>query len=645
MWIWNRSDELYPFMKKIATYGMIILCLLTGCNPRKNTEEKTVEKANKIVIYQVFTRLFGNTNTTNKAWGTIQENGVGKFNDFTDEALEAIRELGVTHIWYTGVLHHAMVTDYAEYGLPGDDPDVVKGRAGSPYAIRDYYNVDPDLAVDPSRRMEEFEALIQRTHRHGMKVIMDIVPNHVARGYHSVSNPEGVEDFGASDDRTVEYRRDNNFYYIPGEPFRVPQWKDGYLPLGGEKHPIADGHYEENPARWTGNGSRSPQPDMYDWYETVKINFGVRPDGTKDFPGLPDGYDKESAEAHADFWKDKEVPDSWKKFHDIVMFWLDEGVDGFRYDMAQMVPVEFWSYLNSAIRMKKPDAILISEIYIPEMYREYIRLGKMDYLYDKVQLYDTLKNIMQGSGSTDRLIQIREDLADIGHHMLHFMENHDEQRIASEPFAGDARKGKPAMVVSAAMGTSPVMIYFAQELGEPAEGDAGFGSASRTTIFDYWGVPSHARWVNRGAFDGGQLTPEEKELREFYRRLLNFTLESKALTGEYRQVHSHNRTYTKGYGDRLFSWARWKGDERLIIVVNFDAAGSQEFDLKLPEDLVRTWKLSEGTYPLENLLVDPGLDDRPEGEGFELVVEEGKASIRIELRPLESLVLGFGHKQ
>jgi len=253
-------------MKKITTYGMIALCLCTGCNPSQQTPEETVEKTHKIVIYQVFTRLFGNTDTTNRAWGTLEENGVGKFNDFTDEALEAIKALGVTHIWYTGVLHHAMVTDYSEYGLPGDDPDVVKGRAGSPYAIKDYYNVDPDLAGDPSKRMEEFEALIARTHRHGLKVIMDIVPNHVARRYHSVSNPPGVEDFGASDDPSVEYRRDNNFYYIPGEPFRVPEWKDGYLPLGGEEHPLADGYFEENPARWTGNGSRSPQPDMYDWY-------------------------------------------------------------------------------------------------------------------------------------------------------------------------------------------------------------------------------------------------------------------------------------------------------------------------------------------------------------------------------------------
>ena len=618
-------------MKRLRTgilYGWIFL-FATGCQPEQKQTEVNNSKQ-KIVIYQVFTRLFGNTNTTNKPWGTIEENGVGKFNDFTDTALEAIRELGVTHVWYTGVLHHAMVTDYADYGLPGDDPDVVKGRAGSPYSVRDYYNVDPDLATDPSRRLEEFRELIDRTHRYGMKVIIDIVPNHVARMYHAVSPPPGTEDFGARDDTTVEYRRDNNFYYIPGKPFRVPEWRGGYLPLGGEKHPLADGTFKENPAKWTGNGSRNPQPDMNDWYEAVKVNFGVRPDGTKDFPLLPDGFDDAPVEAHAAFWEGKEVPDSWKKFREIALYWLDLGVDGFRYDMAQMVPVEFWSYLNSAIKMKNPDAILVAEIYIPEVYREYLSLGKMDFLYDKVQLYDTLKGIMQGHGSTDQIVPILEDLNDIGHHMLHFLENHDEQRIASQGFAGDARMGMPAMVVLAAVSTSPTMIYFGQEVGEPAEGNPGFGSETRTTIFDYWGVPNHVRWMNGGAFDGGLLTGEERELREFYRRLLNFSLQSEALTGEFREIHRFNRAHTEWYNDRVFSWVRWKGDDRLILVVNFDAAETYGFQLQLPEEVLQSWELSQGTHLLR---------DRLSERSLELKVKGNAASVRIDLAPLESLIL------
>ncbi|MEN8228687.1 MAG: alpha-amylase family glycosyl hydrolase [Bacteroidota bacterium] len=588
------------------------------------------EKEQKIVIYQVFTRLFGNTNTTNKPWGTIQENGVGKFNDFNDEALEAIKDLGISHIWYTGVLHHAMVTDYSAYGLPGDDPDVVKGRAGSPYSVKDYYNVNPDLAVDPAKRLEEFVELIDRSHKHGLKVIIDIVPNHVARVYHSAGNPEGVEDFGASDDLSREYLKNNNFYYIPGKPFQVPQWQDGYQVLGGEKHPEADGYFKEDPAKWTGNGSRSPQPVMHDWYEAVKVNFGIRPDGSKDFDELPEGFENESFQVHHTFWQDKEVPDSWKKFRDIALYWLEKGVDGFRYDMAEMVPVEFWSYMNSSIKSASPDAFLLAEIYQPHIYRDYIYKGKMDYLYDKVQLYDTLKHIMQGHGSTDNIIPIQEGLKDIEHHMLHFLENHDEQRIASAEFAGNAEIGKPAMVVSATIGTSPTMLYFGQEVGESGDGNAGHGSETRTTIYDYWGVPSHIRWMNGGAFDGGQLTEKEKEVREFYKRLLNFTLESAALTGEYREIHSYNRTHTEWYNDRVFSYVRWKEDNRLIVVTNFDANNSYGFQLKLPEDLVKTWNLEKETLRMKDVLSDRTL---------ELTVSDGKAETRIDLKPLESLIL------
>ncbi|HSN51070.1 MAG TPA: alpha-amylase family glycosyl hydrolase, partial [Woeseiaceae bacterium] len=327
----------------------------------------------KPVVYQVFTRLFGNKVATNEPWGTIEENGVGKFNDFTDAALEGIRELGVTHIWYTGVPHHAVIRDYTEYGIGLDDPDVVKGRAGSPYAVKDYYNVNPDLAVDPARRLEEFEALIARTHAHGMKVIIDIVPNHVARGYESLSRPGGVEDFGADDDTSVEWARDNNFYYVVGEDFAVPESPDGYAPLGGDPHPLADGRFTESPAKWTGNGARTAQPGFDDWFETVKVNYGVRPDGSRAFDALPEEARGWSIAEHAAFWRGRDVPDSWTKFRDIVLYWTAKGVDGFRYDMAEMVPVEFWSYLNSSIKAVNPDAFLLAEVYNPSLYRDYIR--------------------------------------------------------------------------------------------------------------------------------------------------------------------------------------------------------------------------------------------------------------------------------
>lgn len=619
--------------KSAVALSTIVLFSTLSCEQKNmKAQTDTVTDANsehKIVVYQVFTRLFGNKNTTNKPWGTIEENGVGKFNDFTDKALQEIKDLGVTHIWYTGVPHHAVVRDYSKYGISNDDPDVVKGRAGSPYAVKDYYNVNPDLAVDPAKRLEEFEALIERTHKNGLKVIIDIVPNHIARRYEGKTNPKGVKDFGADDDKTLEYKRNNNFYYIPNSKFEVPT-DANYKPLGGEKHPLADGKFEEIPAKWTGNGSRLAKPDINDWYETVKINYGVKPDGTKDFPTLPEGYDKKDYKAHAAFWKGKDVPDSWKKFKDITHYWIDKGVDGFRYDMAEMVPVEFWSYMNSSIKMKNPNAFLLAEVYNPGEYRNYIHLGKMDYLYDKVQMYDTLKNIVQGRGLPKHISGIQEDLKDIEHHMLHFLDNHDEQRLASPQFAGDLKKGMPLMVVSATISSSPTMIYFGQEVGEPGAIDAGFGKQSRTSIFDYVGVPHHQRWMNGGKFDGGQLSKEEKELRDFYKRLLNFTLKSSALMGDYEQIQDVNLEAGLGYDFGLYSFVRWSDKEKLIIVTNFNQNTAVKCPVILPAGVVKKMNLKEGSYKMKDQLYLKN--------ATELIIKNGVGKFSIEIQPGESFI-------
>lgn len=583
----------------------------------------------KQVVYQVFPRLFGNTNTNNKPWGTLEENGVGKFSDFSKEALKEIKDLGVTHIWYTGVPHHGVITDYSEYGISNDDPDIFKGRAGSPYAVKDYYNVNPDLAENPEKRLEEFQQLIERTHAAGLKLLIDIVPNHVARNYEGKSTPKGSEPFGATDNTLVEYQRDNNFYYVPEFEFKVPNWENGYLPLGGDMNILSDGKFEEIPAKWTGNGSRSPQPSMNDWYETIKINYGVRPDGSYDFDVLPEGYDSKNIEEHYQFWLDKNVPGSWKKFKDIALYWLEMGVDGFRYDMAEMVPVEFWSYMNSHIKMKNADAFLLAEVYQPSLYRDYLHKGKMDYLYDKVELYDSLKHIMQGHGWTDHIPKVEEGLKDIEHHMLRFLENHDEQRIASLDFAGDALKGKPAMVVSATLSTAPTMLYFGQEVGESGAEDAGFGKPSRTSIFDYIGVPNHQRWVNGRKFDGGQLVEEEKNLRDFYKRLLNFTISSDALMGEYADIHYYNREHTENYNHRVLSYVRWSDTEKLVVASNFDADKTYAFELKIPREIIQKWNLENGEYSLKDALY---------GKKNVLRVFDGIGKIQVELNTLESFI-------
>jgi glycosidase len=652
---------IYMFETKLAMLkpyilSFVILAGTTGCSPApedslsttmqqddiKNKSSLPTQPQGKPVVYQVFTRLFGNTNSNNKSWGTIEENGVGKFSDFTDTALQGIKELGTTHIWYTGVPHHDVITDYTVYGITNDDPDVVKGRAGSPYAVKDYYSVNPDLADDPAKRLQEFEALIARTHKNDMQVIIDIVPNHVARNYQSLAKPEGVSDFGAQDDSSVEYAKDNNFYYVVGQDFHVPLPLNAYQPLGGENHPLADGKFVESPAKWTGNGSRKAQPHFHDWYETVKVNYGIKPDGSYDFPRLPEQYMQLNFEQHALFWQDKIVPDSWRKFRDITHYWLDKGIDGFRYDMAEMVPVEFWSYLNSSIKMKNPQAFLLAEVYNPDLYRQYIQLGKMDYLYDKVEFYDSLKAIMQGKEKGKVLHQIQSSHQDIEQHMLHFLENHDEQRIASDDFAGKvggAQMGMPALVVSALISRSPTLLYFGQEVGEDGSEDLGFGDPSRTSIFDYGGVPAHQRWMNNGIFDGGQLSESEKALRSYYVDVMKISAFHPAMLGESMPIKFKPDQATSAQTgevlnrqsvDKLVAFVRYTDKQRVLVISHFEQHQSINLAVVLNAQQLKTLNLNNDTYVGVDLLT---------GTQHNLIVEQKLGVLQLNLAPMQSVVI------
>jgi glycosidase len=638
------------------TLSIVLLAAIIGCSPASKEELSTQKQTDRMkienilpakpqgkpVVYQVFTRLFGNTNTTNKPWGTIEENGVGKFSDFTNTALQGIKELGTTHIWYTGVPHHDVNTDYSAYGITHDDPDVVKGRAGSPYAVKDYYSVNPDLADNPAKRLQEFEALIARTHKNGMQVIIDIVPNHVARNYQSLAKPEGVSDFGEQDNTKVEYTKDNNFYYVVGQDFQVPLPLDGYQPLGGDVHAMSDGKFMESPAKWTGNGSRKAQPHFHDWYETVKVNYGVRPDGSYDFPRLPEQYMQLNTEQHAKFWQHKEVPDSWRKFRDITHYWLDKGVDGFRYDMAEMVPVEFWSYLNSSIKKKNPRAFLLAEVYNPELYRQYIQLGKMDYLYDKVEFYDSLKAIMQGKEKGKVLHQIQSGHQDIEKHMLHFLENHDEQRIASNGFAGQvggAAMGKPALVVSALISRSPTLLYFGQEVGEDGSEDLGFGDPSRTSIFDYGGVPAHQRWMNNGKFDSGQLSVSEKSLRSFYVDVMKISAFHPTMLGAYMPINFNpdqvadaqtGEILNRQAADKLVAFVRYTDKQRVLVISHFEQQRTINLAVVLNAEQLDTLKLNTDVYVGVDLLT---------GAQQTLIVEDQLGVLELSLAPMQSIVI------
>ncbi|MCX8491369.1 MAG: alpha-amylase family glycosyl hydrolase, partial [Cyclobacteriaceae bacterium] len=384
-------------------------------------------KSEKMIIYQMMTRLFANTSTTNKPYGTIQENGVGKMNEITEAALAGIKELGITHVWYTGVIEHALLTDYTEFGIPLDDADVVKGRAGSPYAIKDYYDINPDLAVNVKNRMQEFEQLVERTHQAQMKVIIDFVPNHVARTYKSDARPEGTKDLGEDDDKTVSFKPTNNFYYLPGQSFEPPA---DYNSLGPNVFPTKDKKYTEMPAKVTGNDQFTATPGINEWFETVKLNYGVDIQNNRKPYFDP-------------------IPDTWNKMKDILVFWANKKVDGFRCDMTEMVPVEFWHWAIPQVKAINPDIIFVAEIYNPNEYQNYLNNGRFDFLYDKVQLYDTLRLLVNQHAHAVGIPHIQESLKAVNHQMLHFLENHDEQRIASPAFAGDAWKAVPAMVVSA----------------------------------------------------------------------------------------------------------------------------------------------------------------------------------------------------
>lgn len=502
-----------------------------------------MKNENKMIIYQVFTRLFGNNNNHCIYNGDISQNGCGKMADFTAKALGEIKKLGATHIWYTGIIEHASQTDYRKYNIRPDHPAIVKGKAGSPYAIKDYYDVDPDLATDVPGRMKEFENLVSRTHRAGLKVIIDFVPNHVARQYHSDAQPDGTTQLGANDDPNYSFSPYNNFYYIPQSELH------GQFDMTGN----ALEPYHEFPAKATGNNRFDAYPNINDWYETVKLNYGVdyQNGGTCHF---------------------SPTPDTWTKMLDILLFWSSKNIDGFRCDMAEMVPVEFWEWAIPQVKQEYPNIIFIAEVYNPHEYKNYLFRGKFDFLYDKVGLYDTLRNVACGYDSATAITRSWQSLGGIEKRMLNFLENHDEQRIASDFFAGDPRKGVPALIVSACMNTNPMMIYFGQEFGEMGMDSEGFsGRDGRTTIFDYWSVDTIRRWRNEGKFDGKMLTEEQKHLYAIYQRVLTLCNEEQAISnGVFFDLMYANENGWRFNEHKQYTFMRKYKNELLFIVVNFD---------------------------------------------------------------------------
>jgi glycosidase len=565
----------------------------------------------RVRIYQLFVRLFGNTNETRKQNGTLAENGVGKFTDINDAALAALGTMGFTHVWLTGALQQATATDYSEFGQPADDTDLLKGLAGSPYAIKDYFDVCPDYAANPAERLAEFRQLLDQLHAHGLKAIIDLVPNHVARSYGSCIKPDcnfgACGCAGAGDDTTKFFYPHNNFFYLTpdgdGPPLRLPTFKDG-VPLsptcqavaavydGGHRPPlqICDGIFdgELTVGRVTGNNCVSWTPQLHDWYETVKLNYGFDfTDPSKTTREYPNAWSPE-----------KPIPDTWRKADQVIEYWQSLGVDGFRCDMAHMVPPETWSWTIWQARQRRPDVFFMGEAYNDDPAKvpgsdpvvSQLNFGHGNVLFDLLNAgfdavydapaYRALKRIYDGSGWAN---DIDREIADpfICHNSVRYAENHDEVRLAARHEWGGIgmNVGRPVSAILYALSRGPILLYNGQEVGEPAAGAEGFGGDdARTSIFDYWSMPELAKWVNDHQYDGARLSPEQKALREFYGRLINLAGEPAFRDGKFFPLNAANRDNPafgrfpgeEASGHWLYAFLRYdvEAGQRFLVVAN-----------------------------------------------------------------------------
>ena len=515
----------------------------------------------KVIIYQMLPRLWGNIGGKNIKNGTLKDNGCGKFSSIDTISLEYLRSLGVSHVWYTGIIRHATAED--SDGCTPSSADWVKGRAGSPYSITDYYDVNPYLADEPENRMEEFHKLVERTHAAGLKVIIDFVPNHVARDYGRFAAahpaPTGMAALGESDDKSVHWKDSNDFFYYPGIPLALP---------------IQNQTYMEMPAMASGN-SYTSSPGVNDWYDTIKLNY---------------------CDTHTE---------TWEKMYDIVNFWAGQGVDGFRCDMVELVPPAFFKWLISRIKKDRPDLLFVAEVYQKTLYSKYIREIGFDLLYDKSGIYDTLRAIVEknvkDSGvpvedwqSAKRITWNWQSLGDLQPYMLNFLENHDEQRFASDFFGCDARNSYAALYTALYLNYAPFMLYAGEEVGERGMDNEGFsGRDGRTSIFDWWAPSSLTRLYKYIHGEKDALAPEEESMLDTYRKALKFAAEDNAVSkGTFYDLCYCNYASDGFNPDRHFAFLRDFEDETLLIVCNF-SKNDAEMRISIPEHAFNWMKMPE----------------------------------------------------
>ncbi|WP_157447671.1 alpha-amylase family protein [Chthoniobacter flavus] len=562
----------------------------------------------RIRIYQLLPRLFGNVNETRRCNGTLGENGVGKFADINDTALSSLRAMGFTHLWLTGVLRHATGTDYSAAGLPADDPDLLKGLAGSPFAVTDLFDVCPDYAIDPTQRLAEFQALLRRIHANGLHVILDFIANHVARSYYS--RVRSNLNFGTLDDRGKFFDPRNNFYYLRpdspggGPPLRLPTFADG-RPISATCRVLGgcDGRFdsERDYGRVTGNNAATWAPSISDWYETAKLNYGYDfTSGAQEYP---------TAEH-----PEKPVPDTWMKMDAVLAYWQEMGVDGFRCDMAHMVPPEFWQWLVARARARQPEVFFAGEAYNNDP----MKVGRGNVLHDLLAAgfdavyddptYKILKGIYDGPKWANDLDGLSGD-ATLFTSSLRYAENHDEVRLAGASEWGGIgmQVGRPVSAILFGLSRGPVLLYSGQEVGEPAQGAEGFGADdARTSIFDYWSMPELVKWVNHHRYDGGRLSAEQTELRAFYARLLRLINEPAFRDGGFfglNPANIQNARYGRlpeesASGHWLYAFLRYDATtgQRFLVLVNLHRQETfRNIDLWLPMEALQFLQLPVGS--------------------------------------------------
>jgi glycosidase len=489
-----------------------------------------------------------------RTWGAHSQGlaGRGKVTDISDEILKKLALFGIDYLWLTGVMEAAS-SDVL-------DEDIIKGDAGSYYAIYDSWDVSPQIGT-----MNEFEDLVKRAHSHGLRILIDLVPNHTARDHRTDVLCKSKMDFGDQDRQDTFFDVNNNYYYVLNTVFTPP----GMFGKGDRRYDrdiFRDGVQYESPAKVTGNDVISSHPSISDWFETVKLNYGYNLLGSRGY------FDP--------------IPRTWTQISDIAKYWLEKGVDGFRIDFAHAVPIEFWRYFAEKVRDVKGDAFLLAEAYESDLsmklpgftYQAMYEAG-FDSIYNS-SLYWNFRNQATEPGNreffrTENTVIDRDWVGESGAMFTHYMENHDEVRLASRHFAvglaSREQRAELGLAYTSFLSLLPghMLIHGGQELQEDAGVYGSFaGDNGRTSIFDFVYQPQVLAWLRK------DIKPHFLAFRDKYRRLLALKSQSPFRLSHSNNVPTYRNLYATNYKKEQNRWVgayvRFDGSDRYLVVINSD---------------------------------------------------------------------------